>query len=83
MAGPRDGPKLMGESWKGKPGGVLEILPLVVLSLVWVASASLSGLLLALLARRIHSGLNLARLWFFYTVLMAFLVAFVFLVIWF
>jgi len=61
----------------------LETLPLVVLSLVWVASASLSGLLLALLARRIHPGLNFVRLWFFYTVLMAFLVAFVFVVIWF
>lgn len=55
---------------------------LIVLSLVWVVSASGTGFLLALLARRIHSGLNLARLWFFYTVLMGFLVGAVFLIGW-
>lgn len=55
---------------------------LIVMSLVWVASASGTGFLLALLARRIHPGLNLTRLWFFYTVLMAFLVGAVFLIGW-
>ncbi len=52
----------------------------VVLLLVWVASASLTGFLLALLARRIHPSLSLLRLWAFYAVLMGFLVAVVFLV---
>ena len=56
---------------------------LVVLSLVWVAAASGTGFLLALLARRVHPGLDMTRLWFFYTVLMAFLVAVVFLIGWF
>ncbi len=54
-----------------------------VLSVVWVAAASGTGLLLALLAKRIHPGLSLVRLWFFYTLLMAFLVAVVFLLGWF
>jgi len=53
-----------------------------VLSAVWAAAASGTGLLLARLAKRIHPGLSLVRLWFFYTVLMGFLVAFVFLVVW-
>ncbi len=52
----------------------------VVLLLVWVASASLTGFLLALLARRIHPSLSLLRLWVFYAVLMGFLAAVVFLV---
>jgi hypothetical protein len=60
----------------------LDFFPLLVLALVWVAAASLTGFLLAILARRIHHGLSLVRLWFFYTVLMATLVAFVFLITW-
>ena len=76
-------PKVIGGVQKGKPGGVVELAPLSVLCLVWVAAASGTGFLLALLARRIHPGLNLVRLWFFYTVLMALLVAFVLLLVWF
>jgi len=56
---------------------------LVVLSAVWVAAATGTGFLLALLARRLHPGLSLTKLWFFYTVLMAVLVAVVFLIGWF
>jgi hypothetical protein len=56
---------------------------LIVLLVVWVAAASASGFLLALLAKRIHPGLSLVKLWAFYTVLMATLVAVVFLVAWF
>jgi hypothetical protein len=55
-------------------------MPLVVISVVWVAAASGTGFLLALLARRMHPGLSLVRLWFFYTILMALLVAFVLLI---
>lgn len=55
-------------------------LPWMVLLAVWVAAASGTGFLLALLARRIHSGLSLRKLWAFYTVLMATLVAAVFLI---
>jgi len=57
----------------------LDAVTLVVLSLVWVAAACGAGILLALLARRIHPGLSLVKLWFFYTVLMAALVGLVFL----
>jgi hypothetical protein len=56
---------------------------LVVLAAVWMAASTGSGFLLALLARRIHPSLSLVRLWFFYTVLMAVLVAFVLIVGWF
>ncbi len=55
---------------------------LVVLSLVWVVASSITGFLLALLGKRIHPGLSLVKLWLFYTVLMATLVAFVFVVAW-
>jgi len=55
---------------------------LLVLSAVWVAASSGSGFLLALLAKRVHPDLSLMKLWGFYTVLMALLVAVVFLVIW-
>lgn len=58
-------------------------LSLVVLSAVWVAASTGTGFLLALLARRLHPGLSLIKLWFFYTVLMAVLVAIVFLIGWF
>jgi hypothetical protein len=48
-----------------------------------MAASSGSGFLLALLAKRVHPGLSLLKLWGFYTVLMATLVAVVFLIIWF
>jgi hypothetical protein len=67
---------------QGKPGGALDLFSLGVLALVWVAAASGTGFLLALLARRIHPSLSLVKLWFFYSVLMALLVAFVFLMGW-
>jgi hypothetical protein len=47
-----------------------------------MTAATGSGFVLALLARRIHPGLSLVKLWVFYTVLMATLVAVVFLVAW-
>jgi len=56
---------------------------LAVLSVVWMAASSGTGFLLALLARRVHPGLSLVKLWLFYTVLMAILVAVVFLIAWF
>jgi hypothetical protein len=61
----------------------LDATTLLVLLAVWVAAASGTGFLLALLAKRLHSGLSLGRLWMFYTILMAFLVAAVFLIGWF
>jgi hypothetical protein len=78
-----DSPNVIPRNIKGKPGGVLDLVSLGILSLVWAAAASLTGFLLALLARRVHPGLSLVRLWFFYTVLMAFLVAFVLFLGWF
>lgn len=60
----------------------MNLLPLVVLASVWVLASAGTGYLLALLAQRLHPDFNLARLWFFYTVLMAFLVALVFLIGW-
>lgn len=47
----------------------------LALAAVWMASASLAGLALALMARRVHPGLSFSRLWIFYSVLTAFLVA--------
>ena len=58
-------------------------LPLLVLLAVWVAASTGTGLLLALLARRIHPGLSFTKLWAFYSVLMGTLVAAVFLIGWF
>lgn len=55
---------------------------LLILSVVWAVASSGSGFLLALLAKRVHPGLSLLKLWGFYTVLMATLVAVVFLIIW-
>jgi hypothetical protein len=54
----------------------------MVLLAVWVTAASGSGFLLALLAKRIHSGLSLRKLWGSYTVLMATMAAIVFLIGW-
>lgn len=65
-----------------KPGGVVDPLSLVVLLGVWVMASSGTGFLLALLAKRIHSGLSFSKLWIFYTILMASLVAVVFLIAW-
>ncbi len=61
----------------------MEPFALFVLLLVWMAGSSGTGLLLALLAKRIHPGLSMLKLWLFYTVLMAALVAVVFLIGWF
>lgn len=58
-------------------------LSLIALLCVWTAASSGSGFFLALLAKRIHPGLSMGKLWLFYTVLMATLVAVVFLVAWF
>ena len=65
-----------------KPGGNVATFPWMVLLMVWVAAASGTGFLLALLAKRIHPSLSLGKLWAFYTVLMATLVAVVFLIAW-
>ena len=61
----------------------MEITVLLVLSVVWVAASSGTGFLLAIMAKRIHPGLSLRKLWLFYTVLMAMLVALVFVLAWF
>ena len=61
----------------------MEPITIVVLSVVWMAAASGTGFLLALLAKRVHPGLSLAKLWLFYTVLMAVLVAIVLAIGWF
>jgi len=61
----------------------VEPLALIVMLLVWMASSSGTGFLLALLAKRIHPGLSMVKLWLFYTVLMAVLVGLVFLIGWF
>lgn len=60
----------------------MDPVTLVVLLFVWMVASSGTGYLLALLAKRIHPGLSLVKLWLFYTVLMATLVAIVFLVGW-
>ena len=60
----------------------MEPVTLLVLSGVWMAASSGTGFLLALLAKRIHPGLSLLKLWLFYTVLMATLVAVVFVIAW-
>jgi hypothetical protein len=61
----------------------MEGLTLMVLLAVWVAAASGTGFVLALLAKRVHPGLSVLKLWVFYTALMAGLVAIVFLIAWF
>jgi len=61
----------------------VETLSLIVLLVVWVAASCGTGFLLALLGKRLHPGLSLVRLWFFYTVLMGMFVAIIFLVAWF
>lgn len=66
-----------------KHGGFVDPMSLVVLLGVWVLASSGTGFLLALLAKRVHSGLSLSKLWAFYTVLMATLVAVTLLIAWF
>ncbi|NNM06318.1 MAG: hypothetical protein HKO65_14600 [Gemmatimonadetes bacterium] len=61
----------------------MEPITMLVLSAIWVGAASGTGFVLAVIAKRIHPGLSLKKLWLFYTVLMAFLVAIVFLIGWF
>jgi hypothetical protein len=61
----------------------MDLLVWMVLLVVWTAASSGTGLLLALLAKRIHPGLSLRKLWLFYTALMAVLVAAVFVIGWF
>ncbi|MFO8174391.1 MAG: hypothetical protein ACQET1_08970 [Gemmatimonadota bacterium] len=60
----------------------MDFVAVVFLSLVWMAASGGTGLLLALLARRIHPDLSLTKLWFFYTILMGVLVAVVLLIGW-
>ncbi len=60
----------------------MEPVTLLVLSGVWMAASSGTGFLLALLAKRIHPGLSLLKLWLVYTILMATLVAVVFVIAW-
>lgn len=64
------------------PGEVEGLGPGVwlVLAGVWMGAAAASGLVLAVLARRIHPRLSLFRLWVFYSLLTALLVAVVLLV---
>ena len=61
----------------------MDFLSWVVLLGVWSGASSGSGYLLARLAKGVHPELSLRKLWLFYTVLMAFLVAIVFLLGWF
>jgi len=61
----------------------VEPISLLALLCVWMAASSGSGFFLALLAKRIHPGLSMVKLWLFYTLLMAALVAVVFLIAWF
>lgn len=61
---------------------MVDLLIFLILALVWMGTAAGTGALLALLARRIHPGLSLVRLWFFYTILMAVLVCAALLIGW-
>jgi hypothetical protein len=61
----------------------MDTLTWLLLSGVWMAASSGTGFHLALLAKRVHPGLSLVKLWLFYTVLMAVLVALVFVIAWF
>ena len=60
----------------------MDLFPLAVLLGVWTLASMGTGYLLALLAKRLHPGLSLRKLWLFYTGLMATLVAIVFLIGW-
>ena len=60
----------------------MDFLAILILALVWMTASAGTGVLLALLAKRIHPSLSLVRLWFFYTILMAVLVAVVLIIGW-
>ena len=49
----------------------------LTLALLGLGASALAGLLVAALARRIHPGLPLLRMWLFYSLLTAVFVAFV------
>lgn len=59
----------------GLPG---EPLVWIALLAIWLVSAALCGLVLALIARKVHPSLSFLRLWIFYAALTGFLVAVVF-----
>jgi hypothetical protein len=61
----------------------MDVMAWVLLLVVWALASSGTGILLAFLAKRIHPGLSLVKLWVFYTVLMGTLVGVVFLIGWF
>lgn len=54
----------------------------LLLAVLWLACSLGGGILLALLARRIHPSLSLRRLWLFYSALLGFTAAAVFLIAW-
>lgn len=60
----------------------MDPIALFVILFVWMAASTGSGFLLALLGKRVHPTLNTRRLWLFYTLVMATMVALVFIVIW-
>ena len=68
---------------RGKHGADVDPFSLAVLLGLWVVASSASGFVLAALGKRLHPGLSRTKLWLFYTVLMATLVAVVFLIAWF
>ncbi|MFW6331321.1 MAG: hypothetical protein ACOC3J_06315 [Gemmatimonadota bacterium] len=53
-----------------------------LLAAVWLGTALGGGALLALLAKRIHPSLSFRRLWIFYAVLLAAMVAAVLAIAW-
>ncbi len=55
---------------------------IALLVLAWLATAAAGGLVLALLARRIHPSLNVRRLWLVYSALLAFAVGVVMAIGW-
>lgn len=54
-----------------------------ILAAIWLACSLGGGALLALLARRIHPGLSVRKLWLFYSTLLAATVAAVLAIAWF
>jgi hypothetical protein len=57
-------------------------LAMALLLLVWAILSMTGGVLLALLARRLHPALSLRRLWIFYSVLLGITVAGVLAIAW-
>lgn len=62
---------------------VTDWLLYLVLLMLWAAAATGSGAVLALIAKRMHPGLSFRKLWVFYSVLTAVLVAVVLIAGWF